>query len=100
MIEAKENINLVTLRRQSDLENSQREYQLKVDQQDKAETDTSPEVIVLDATSTSETVPTETESPTHPFASAINPLTALRLSLVAVVILGLLLITLRKHRKR
>ena len=94
MVEATENIDLVTMRRQSDLDASQRAYQ----EQESALPQQTSQTLVIPA----ETTVAESQVPVQPLplAPAVSPLTALRFSLVAAVLLGLLLLALRQRRNR
>ena len=96
MIEATENIDLVTMRRQSDLEASQRIYQEQESALSQQTSQVQTLVIPAETTAVEGQVPPQPPPP----APAISPLTALRVSLVAVLLLGLLLIALQQRRKR
>ena len=96
MIEATENIDLVTMRRQSDLEASQRVYR----EQESALSQQTSQVQTLVIPAETTAVEGQALPQPPPPAPTISPLTALRVSLVAVLLLGLLLIALQQRRKR
>ena len=94
MTEAHSNPDLVAFHRQSELEASQRAYQ---EQENALPQQTSQaQALVIPAEATT----AESQALPSPPAPATNPLSALRFSLVVVLILGLLLIALRQQRKR
>ena len=92
MTEAHSNPDLVAFHRQSELEKSQRAYQ---EQKDAAPSVQDAPV----ATQSTDASPAVTVPATPPPDPATT-LTTLRLSIVAVVVLGLLLLVFRQRRKR
>ena len=91
MVEARENIDLVTIRRQSDLEASQRTFERI--RQETAEAAAEP---VEDSGSDVESVATETVPP--PPADPAVTLNRLRLGIVSVLALVLLLVLVIQRR--
>lgn len=96
MIEARENIDLVTMKRQGDLETSQCVYQEQATAL-QHQTSQAQTLVVPKETTAAESQAVPRPAPPAP---AISPLTALRFSLVAVFLLGLLLIALKQRQKR
>ena len=94
MIETRENIDLVTMKRQGDLETSQRVYQEQATALPHQMSQAQTLIVPKETTATEGQVPSRPLSP----APAISPLTALRFSLVAVFLLGLLLIAFKQRR--